>query len=98
MEITGRQYLGGLLSTKLRSDMSKVTCFWCKQKGHFKRVCVNREVADHGNAFHDDYYRKDIYHKNSENSSRSNLKQISEGSSKEKTQAQMTIHDDKGFN
>ncbi|KAJ0524927.1 putative transcription factor interactor and regulator CCHC(Zn) family [Helianthus annuus] len=98
MEITGRHDLGGFISTKLGFDKPKVTCFWCKQKGHFKRECVNREVADHGNPFHDDYYKKAIYHKNSEHSSKSNLKQISEGLSKEKSRALVTIHDDEGFN
>ncbi|KAJ0700372.1 putative transcription factor interactor and regulator CCHC(Zn) family [Helianthus annuus] len=98
MEITGRQDLGGLIRTKLGFDKSKVTCFRCKQKGHFKREYVNREVAGHGNPFHDDYYKKAIYHKNNEHSSRENLKQISEGSSKEKTQALVMIHDDKRFN
>ncbi|MFS7997016.1 hypothetical protein Hanom_Chr12g01136761 [Helianthus anomalus] len=41
---------------------------------------------------------KAIYHKNIEHSSKANLRQISEGSSKEKTQALVTIHDDEGFN
>ncbi|MFS8003824.1 putative transcription factor interactor and regulator CCHC(Zn) family [Helianthus anomalus] len=57
MEITGRQCLEGS-NTKLGFDKSKVTCFRCKQKGHFKRKCVNREVNDHINPFHDDYYRR----------------------------------------
>ncbi|KAF5795769.1 putative transcription factor interactor and regulator CCHC(Zn) family [Helianthus annuus] len=85
MEITGRQNLGGLLSTKLGFDKSKATCFKCKQMGHFKRECVNQKVNDHVNPFHDDYYKKAIYHKNSEQSSRANLKQIGEGSLKERT-------------
>ncbi|KAF5813676.1 putative transcription factor interactor and regulator CCHC(Zn) family [Helianthus annuus] len=42
MEITGKQSLGGP-STKLGFDKSKVTCFRCKQKGHFKRECKNSE-------------------------------------------------------
>ncbi|KAF5809128.1 putative transcription factor interactor and regulator CCHC(Zn) family [Helianthus annuus] len=95
MEITDRQDLGGLISTKLGFDKSKVTCFRCKQKGHFKRECMNQEVADQVNPFYDDYYKNAIYHKNSEHSSRANLKQIAESSSKEKTQALVTIHDDK---
>ncbi|KAJ0502275.1 putative transcription factor interactor and regulator CCHC(Zn) family [Helianthus annuus] len=107
MEITGRQELGGLLSTKLGFDKSKVTCFRCKQKGHFKRECVNREVADHGNPFHDDYYKKAIYHKTGGHASRESLKKIDGSSSKEKSQALVTvhdhaphriIHDDEGFN
>ncbi|KAF5786585.1 putative transcription factor interactor and regulator CCHC(Zn) family [Helianthus annuus] len=40
MEITGRKSIGGP-STKLGFDKSKVTCFKCKQKGHFKRECRN---------------------------------------------------------
>ncbi|KAJ0438183.1 putative transcription factor interactor and regulator CCHC(Zn) family [Helianthus annuus] len=84
MEITGKQDLGGLLSIKLGFDKSKVTCFRCKQKGHFKRECVNREVADHGNPFHDDYYRKAVYHKTAEHTSRESLKKITGNSSKEK--------------
>ncbi|KAJ0451479.1 putative transcription factor interactor and regulator CCHC(Zn) family [Helianthus annuus] len=92
MEITGRQELGGLLSTKLGFDKSKVTCFRCKQNGHFKRGCVNREVADHGNPFHDDYYKKTTYHKTGEHTSRESLKRITGSSSKEKSQA-LVIHD-----
>ncbi|KAM0056771.1 putative transcription factor interactor and regulator CCHC(Zn) family [Helianthus debilis subsp. tardiflorus] len=38
MEITGRKSIGGP-STKLGFDKSKVTCFKCKQKGHFRREC-----------------------------------------------------------
>ncbi|KAF5782104.1 putative transcription factor interactor and regulator CCHC(Zn) family [Helianthus annuus] len=97
MEITGRQCLDGS-NTKLGFDKSKVACFQCKQKGHFKRECVNREVADHINPFHDDYYKKAIYHKNNEQLARSTLKQISEGSSREQTQDLVTTLDDEGFN
>ncbi|KAJ0796082.1 putative transcription factor interactor and regulator CCHC(Zn) family [Helianthus annuus] len=83
MEIIGRQELGGLLSIKLGFDKSKVTCFRCKLKGHFKRECVNREVPDHGDPFHDDYYKKAIYHKTSEHTSGESLKRIAGSSSKE---------------
>ncbi|MFS7986255.1 putative transcription factor interactor and regulator CCHC(Zn) family [Helianthus anomalus] len=55
MEITGKQSLGGP-STKLGFDKSKVTCFRCKQKGHFKRECKNSEVAESERPFNDDYY------------------------------------------
>ncbi|KAM0057614.1 putative transcription factor interactor and regulator CCHC(Zn) family [Helianthus debilis subsp. tardiflorus] len=66
MEITGKQSLGGP-STKLGFDKSKVTCFKCKQKGHFKRECKNAEVGE-GNErpFNDDYYQKAIYHRSRE--------------------------------
>ncbi|KAJ0722715.1 putative transcription factor interactor and regulator CCHC(Zn) family [Helianthus annuus] len=59
MEITGRKSLGGP-STKLGFDKSKVTCFKCKQKGHFKRECRNSAVEEAANPFKDDYYRKAI--------------------------------------
>ncbi|KAM0037337.1 putative transcription factor interactor and regulator CCHC(Zn) family [Helianthus debilis subsp. tardiflorus] len=96
MEITSRKCLDGS-KTKLGFDKSKVTCFRCKQKGHFKRD-VNREVNKNDNPFHDDYYKKAIYHQNSEQSSKPAQQQIAEGPSKEKKQAMVTIHDDKGFN
>ncbi|KAF5804824.1 putative transcription factor interactor and regulator CCHC(Zn) family [Helianthus annuus] len=96
MEKTGRQCLDGS-NTKLGFDKSKVTCFWCKQTGHFKRECVNREVNNHVNPFHDDYYKKAIYYQNSEQSSKPVQKQIDEGPSKEGKQALFTIHDDEGL-
>ncbi|KAM0014041.1 putative transcription factor interactor and regulator CCHC(Zn) family [Helianthus debilis subsp. tardiflorus] len=105
MEITGRNDLGGLLSTKLGFDKSKVTCFRCKQKGNFKRGCVNREIADHGNPFHEDYYKRPFILKTGEHMTRAGLRQIAEGSSKDNTQALVaqgyspnTFHDDEGFN
>ncbi|MFS7919969.1 putative transcription factor interactor and regulator CCHC(Zn) family [Helianthus anomalus] len=81
MEIIGKQCLD-CSNTKLGFDKSKVTCFRCKQKGHFKIEHVNRKVNDHVNPFYDDYYRKAIYHQNSEQSSKPVQKQIAEGSSK----------------
>ena len=62
MEITGRQNLGEL-DGKLGFDKSKVTCFNCRKKGHFKRECPNRESSGNQNPFKDDYYKKAIYHK-----------------------------------
>ncbi|KAM0041155.1 putative transcription factor interactor and regulator CCHC(Zn) family [Helianthus debilis subsp. tardiflorus] len=97
MEITGQQCLEGS-NTKMGFNKSKVTCFRCKQKGHFKREYVNREVADHVNPFHDDYYKKAIYHRNNEQMTRINQKQIEEESSTErKHAAHVTIHGDEGF-
>ncbi|KAJ0493117.1 putative transcription factor interactor and regulator CCHC(Zn) family [Helianthus annuus] len=63
MEITGRKTIGGP-STKLGFDKSKVTCFKCKQKGHFKRECKNAYADEAENPFRDDYYKKAIYHQN----------------------------------
>ena len=41
---------------------SKVTCFRCREKGHFKRECKNQEASGAKNPFgKDDYYRKAIY-------------------------------------
>ncbi|KAJ0567110.1 putative transcription factor interactor and regulator CCHC(Zn) family [Helianthus annuus] len=89
MEITGRKCLEGL-DMKTGFDKAKVTYFKCKQKGHFKRECTNNKADDSVNPFHDDYYKKTIYHHNNVKPSR---KQIEEGSSKEKKQAMLTIHD-----
>ncbi|KAL9992131.1 putative transcription factor interactor and regulator CCHC(Zn) family [Helianthus debilis subsp. tardiflorus] len=105
MEITCRKCLEGP-DMKLGFDKAKVTCFKCKQKVHFKRECVNREANDSVNPFHDDYYKKAIYHRNDKQQTR---KQIEEGSSKEKKQGMLTINDkcggpsliiqeDEGFN
>ncbi|KAF5814459.1 putative transcription factor interactor and regulator CCHC(Zn) family [Helianthus annuus] len=88
MEITGKQSLGGA-STKLGFDKSKVTCFKCKQKGHFKRECTNSTVGGNEHPFNDDYYRKAIYHR-----SREDLKMIED---KPKSRACAVFHDDEGF-
>ncbi|KAJ0824900.1 putative transcription factor interactor and regulator CCHC(Zn) family [Helianthus annuus] len=60
--ITGRNdFLDAHVST-LGFDKSKVTCFRCREKGHFKRECKNREASEAKNPFgKDDYYRKAIY-------------------------------------
>ncbi|KAJ0493133.1 putative transcription factor interactor and regulator CCHC(Zn) family [Helianthus annuus] len=43
--------------------MSKVTCFRCREKGHFKRECTNREASGAQNPFgNNDYHKKAIYH------------------------------------
>ncbi|KAM0070479.1 putative transcription factor interactor and regulator CCHC(Zn) family [Helianthus debilis subsp. tardiflorus] len=60
--ITGRNdFLDAHLSA-LGFDKSKVTCFKCREKGHFKRECKNQETSGAKNPFgKDDYYRKAIY-------------------------------------
>ncbi|KAJ0715659.1 putative transcription factor interactor and regulator CCHC(Zn) family [Helianthus annuus] len=97
MEITGRKRLGGP-TTKLGFDKSYVTFFKCKQKGHFKRECSNQDVDESVNSFHDDYYRKEIYHRNKEQPPKINQSQIGEGSSKEKKKALVVTQEDDGFN
>ncbi|XP_035835782.1 uncharacterized protein LOC118484014 [Helianthus annuus] len=75
---------------KIGFDKNKVTCFKCKQKGHFKRECTNNKADDSVNPFYKDYCKKAIYHQNNEQPTR---KQIEEGPSKEKRQAAMTLRD-----
>ncbi|MFS7957108.1 putative transcription factor interactor and regulator CCHC(Zn) family [Helianthus anomalus] len=75
---------------KIGFDKKKVTCFKCKQKGHFKRECSNNKADDNVNPFHEDYYKKAIYHQNNEQPTR---KHIDEGSSKEKNHDVLTILD-----
>ncbi|KAM0043296.1 putative transcription factor interactor and regulator CCHC(Zn) family [Helianthus debilis subsp. tardiflorus] len=60
--ITGRNdFLDAHVST-LGFDKSKVTCFRCREKGHFKRECKGREASGAQNPFgKDDYYHKAIY-------------------------------------
>ncbi|KAF5760090.1 putative transcription factor interactor and regulator CCHC(Zn) family [Helianthus annuus] len=90
MEITGRKSIGEP-STKLGFDKSKVTCFKCKQKGHFKRECRNAYAADDSeNPFNEDYYKKAIYHQNKSEPPR--LKQP-----EEKSRALAVIYDDEGY-
>ncbi|KAL9996914.1 putative transcription factor interactor and regulator CCHC(Zn) family [Helianthus debilis subsp. tardiflorus] len=93
MEITVRNSTRGP-STKLGFDKSKVTCFKCKQKGHFKRECRNSTADETTNPFHDDYYRKAVYHQNCEEPPK--RKQIEE-TLKEKSRALAVIQDDEGF-
>ncbi|KAJ0456028.1 putative transcription factor interactor and regulator CCHC(Zn) family [Helianthus annuus] len=88
MEITGKQSLGGS-STKLGFDKSKVTCFKCKQKGHFKRECTNSAAGGNERPFNDEYYRKSIYHRSKEEP-----KMIED---KPKSRACVVFHDDEGY-
>ncbi|KAJ0954173.1 putative transcription factor interactor and regulator CCHC(Zn) family [Helianthus annuus] len=62
-QITGRDDFRDANVSTLGFDKSKVTCFCCREKGHFKRECTNREASGAQNAFNNnDYYRKAIYH------------------------------------
>ncbi|KAF5762501.1 putative transcription factor interactor and regulator CCHC(Zn) family [Helianthus annuus] len=62
-QITGRGDLRDANFSTLGFDKSKVTCFRCREKGHFKRECTNREAGGAQNPFgNSDYYQKAIYH------------------------------------
>uniref|UniRef100_A0A251TR39 Putative zinc finger, CCHC-type n=1 Tax=Helianthus annuus TaxID=4232 RepID=A0A251TR39_HELAN len=80
-QITGRDDLRDANVSTLGFDKSKVTCFRCREKGHFKRECTNREASGAQNPFNNnnDYYRKAIYH------------QVGQSSQQQKHQAQ-TAH------
>ncbi|MFS7931891.1 putative transcription factor interactor and regulator CCHC(Zn) family [Helianthus anomalus] len=78
-------------STKLGFDKSKVTCFKCKQKGHFKRECNNSAVDENENPFKEDYYQKAIYHRSKEEP------KLIENNPKEKSRVCAVIQDDEGF-
>ncbi|KAJ0496279.1 putative transcription factor interactor and regulator CCHC(Zn) family [Helianthus annuus] len=62
-QITGRDNLHEANVSTLGFDKSKVTCFRCREKGHFKRECTNREASGAQNPFNNNnhYYRKAIY-------------------------------------
>ncbi|MFS7915713.1 putative transcription factor interactor and regulator CCHC(Zn) family [Helianthus anomalus] len=76
---------------KLGFNKAKVTCFKCKQKGHFKTECTNNKADESVNPFHEDYYKKAIYHCTKKKPIKTNQKQIDEGSSKDRKQAMVVI-------
>ncbi|KAM0052030.1 putative transcription factor interactor and regulator CCHC(Zn) family [Helianthus debilis subsp. tardiflorus] len=59
-QITGRDEFRGMAASPLGFDKSKVTCFRCKGKGHFKRECKNQEST--GSQEKSNYYQKSIFH------------------------------------
>ncbi|KAJ0940266.1 putative transcription factor interactor and regulator CCHC(Zn) family [Helianthus annuus] len=62
-QITGRDDFRDANVSTLGFDKSKVTCFRCREKGHFKRECTNREASGAQNPFGNNvYYKKAIYH------------------------------------
>ncbi|MFS7978189.1 hypothetical protein Hanom_Chr10g00912651 [Helianthus anomalus] len=62
---------------------------------HFKREFRNSAADETANPFHDDYYRKAVYHRNREEPPK--MKQI-EDNPKEKSTALAVIQDDEAFN
>ncbi|MFS7910217.1 putative transcription factor interactor and regulator CCHC(Zn) family [Helianthus anomalus] len=62
-QITRRDDFRDANVSTLGFDKSKITCFRCREKGHFKRECTNHEAGGAQNPFNNnDYYRKAIYH------------------------------------
>ncbi|KAJ0726782.1 putative transcription factor interactor and regulator CCHC(Zn) family [Helianthus annuus] len=62
-QITGRDDFRDANVSTLGFDKSKVTCFRCREKGHLKRECKNREATGAQNPFgNNDYHKKAIYH------------------------------------
>ncbi|KAJ0556658.1 putative transcription factor interactor and regulator CCHC(Zn) family [Helianthus annuus] len=62
-QITGRDDFREAHVLTLGFDKSKVTCFRCWERGHFKRECTNREASGAQNPFgNNDYYKRAIYH------------------------------------
>ncbi|KAJ0463050.1 putative transcription factor interactor and regulator CCHC(Zn) family [Helianthus annuus] len=62
-QITGRDDFRDANVSALGFDKSKVTCFRCREKGHFKRECKNREATGAQNPFGNNaYHKKAIYH------------------------------------
>ncbi|KAJ0948479.1 putative transcription factor interactor and regulator CCHC(Zn) family [Helianthus annuus] len=62
-QIIGRDDFRDANVSNLGFDKSKVTCFRCREKGHFKRECTNREASGAQNPFeNNNYYQKVIYH------------------------------------
>ncbi|KAJ0576563.1 putative transcription factor interactor and regulator CCHC(Zn) family [Helianthus annuus] len=60
--ITGRDDFRDANVSTIGFDKSKVTCFRCREKGHFKRECTNREAGGAQNPFgNNNYYQKAIY-------------------------------------
>ncbi|KAJ0939385.1 putative transcription factor interactor and regulator CCHC(Zn) family [Helianthus annuus] len=76
-QITGRDDLREANVSTLGFDKSKVTCFRCREKGHFKRECTNRKASGAQNPFNNnnDYYRKAIYHQVAQQPSQQNQHQ-----------------------
>ncbi|KAJ0435718.1 putative transcription factor interactor and regulator CCHC(Zn) family [Helianthus annuus] len=59
-QITGGDEFRGMAASPLGFDKSKVTCFRCKGKGHFKGECKNQEST--GSQEKSNYYQKSIFH------------------------------------
>ncbi|KAF5781380.1 putative transcription factor interactor and regulator CCHC(Zn) family [Helianthus annuus] len=70
-QITSRDEFRGMATSPLGFDKSKVTCFRCKGKGHFKRECNNQEST--GSQEKNNYYQKSIFHKIKQQSSSSHV-------------------------
>ncbi|KAJ0726871.1 putative transcription factor interactor and regulator CCHC(Zn) family [Helianthus annuus] len=82
-QITGRDDFRDANISTLGFDKSKVTCFRCWEKGHFKRECTNRKAGGAQNPFGNiDYHRKAIYHQVTQQPSSSSANSIEDGKKK----------------
>ncbi|KAF5799064.1 putative transcription factor interactor and regulator CCHC(Zn) family [Helianthus annuus] len=79
-QITGRDEFRGLATSPLGFDKSKVTCFRCKGKGHFKRGCKNQEATE--NQEKNNYYQKSIFHQIAQQPQTAHARAIEEGQKK----------------
>ncbi|KAJ0435383.1 putative transcription factor interactor and regulator CCHC(Zn) family [Helianthus annuus] len=62
-QITRRDDFREMSASPIGFDKSKVTCFRCKEKGHFKRECKNKEATERQNSSgNNNYYQKSIFH------------------------------------
>ncbi|KAF5787630.1 putative transcription factor interactor and regulator CCHC(Zn) family [Helianthus annuus] len=60
-QVTGRDDLRDVGKSPIGFDKSKVTCFRCREKGHFKREC-NNEARRQDQSEKNNYYQKSTYH------------------------------------
>ncbi|KAM0042991.1 putative transcription factor interactor and regulator CCHC(Zn) family [Helianthus debilis subsp. tardiflorus] len=61
-QITGRDDFRKAHVSTLGFDKSKVPCFHCRERGHFKRECTNHEASGAQNPFgNNDYHKRGIY-------------------------------------
>ncbi|KAJ0752313.1 putative transcription factor interactor and regulator CCHC(Zn) family [Helianthus annuus] len=71
-QITGRDEFSELSKSPIGFDKSKVTCFRCREKGHFKRECKNKAAnGRQDQSGKNNYYQKSIFHQTEQQSSSS---------------------------
>ncbi|KAF5800382.1 putative transcription factor interactor and regulator CCHC(Zn) family [Helianthus annuus] len=86
-QIIGRDEFHEMGASLIGFDKSKVTCFCCKEKGHFKRECKNKEATGRQDG-KNDYYQKSIFHQLAQQPSSSHATEV------EKKKAYLVNQDD----